>query len=99
VRAHVAVTNGSGQWAFMNDQRFGAWPTAASMLEHKADYILTQSLPTSEGYGFAKPEMLDWLAAHAHAVFTFSGPTNGQTVLWYVKPSLLRRAAKAGTGS
>jgi 4-amino-4-deoxy-L-arabinose transferase-like glycosyltransferase len=98
-RAHVAVTNSTGQWAFMNDHRFGVWPSASSMWEHKADYILTQSLPTSEGYGYARPEMLEWLESNAKAVFTTSGPTNGATVLWYVKPSLLRQAAKAGIGS
>jgi 4-amino-4-deoxy-L-arabinose transferase-like glycosyltransferase len=97
--AHVGVTNSTGQWAFMGDPRFGVWPSATSMWEHKADYVLTQGLPTSEGYGYAKPAMLQWLQANAVAVFRFYGPTNGNTVLWYVRPSLLRQAANAGIGS
>lgn len=97
--ARVGVTSNTAQWAFMNDPRFGVWPSAADMLRHQADYILTQSLPTSEGYGYARPEMLTWLEAHAVSVFSFSGPTNGNLVLWYVRPSLLERAANAGIGS
>lgn len=97
--AHVAVTDSTGQWMFLDDPRFGAWPSAASMREHNANYILTQSLPNSEGYDYAKPAMLEWLEAHAVAVFHFFGPTNGNTVLWYVKPSLLQEAAKARIGS
>ena len=97
--AHVAVTDSTGQWIFMDDPRFGAWPTALLMREHNANYILTQSLPNSEGYDYAKPAMLEWLEAHAVAVFHFYGPTNGNTVLWYVKPSLLQQAAKARIGS
>lgn len=97
--AHVAVTDSTGQWMFMDDPRFGDWPSAVSMREHNANYILTQSLPNSEGYDYAKPTMLEWLEAHAVTAFYFSGPTNGNTVLWYVKPSLLQQAAKAGIGS
>lgn len=99
VNAHVGVTDNTGQWVFMGDPRFGAWPSAVSMREHHANYILTQSLPNSEGYDYAKPAMLEWLEANAVAVFHFYGPTNGNTVLWYVKPSLLQQAAKAGIGS
>jgi 4-amino-4-deoxy-L-arabinose transferase-like glycosyltransferase len=97
--AHVAVTDSTGQWMFASDPRFGDWPSAASMREHNANYILTQSLPNSEGYDYANPAMLEWLETHAVAVFHFFGPTNGNTVLWYVKPSLLQQAAKAGVGS
>lgn len=97
--AHVAVTDSTGQWMFIDDPRFGAWPSAVLMREHDANYILTQSLPNSEGYDYATPAMLEWLEAHAVAVFHFFGPTNGNTVLWYVKPSLLQQAAKTGIGS
>lgn len=97
--ARVGTTDSTGEWAFMYDRRFGTWFSARAMWQHKADYILTESLPISEGYGFAKPAMLTWLAANADALFRFSGPTNGNTVLWYVKPSLLRQAAQAGIGS
>ena len=39
--------------------------------------MLTQSQPLSQGYGYAAPELLDWLAAHATPVFTATGPTTG----------------------
>jgi hypothetical protein len=97
--ARVGVTTSTSQWAFANDPRFGVWPSARSMWQHQADYILTQSLLTNEGYGYARKSMLQWLQGHAQAVFEFTGPTNGQTVLWYVDPSLLSQAAKAGVGS
>jgi 4-amino-4-deoxy-L-arabinose transferase-like glycosyltransferase len=96
---NVSVTNPTGQWAFVDDPHFGEWLTAASMRQHNANYILTQSLPTIEGYGDVKPAMLEWLEKNAIEVFHMYGPTNGNTVLWYVKPSLLQQAANAGIGS
>ncbi|WP_236795433.1 glycosyltransferase family 39 protein [Amycolatopsis sp. GM8] len=97
--ARVGVTNNTAQWAFRDDPRFGVWPSAGTMLTHDANYILTQSLPTSQGYGYAKYSMIEWLERNAQPRFTFTGPTNGQTVLWYVPPANLRRGADAGAGS
>ncbi len=97
--ARVGVTNSTGQWAFQQDARFGVWPSAASLNQHNANYILTQSLPTSEGYGYAKPEMLTWLQQHATPVFHTWGPTNQDTVLWEIDPQVLSKGALQRVGS
>jgi 4-amino-4-deoxy-L-arabinose transferase-like glycosyltransferase len=96
--ARVGVTNSTGQWAFRGDDRFGVWPSARAMLNHDCQYILTQSLPTSQGYGYVKNSMLEWLQAHARPVFTFEGLTNGHTVIWYVPQPDLQLAAQQGVG-
>jgi 4-amino-4-deoxy-L-arabinose transferase-like glycosyltransferase len=97
--SRVGVTNSTAQWAFGSDPRFGIWPSAPSMQAHHANYIVTQSLPTSEGYGYARPDILDWLKADGKPLFRFSGPTGGDTVLWYVDPQQLAIAARLGIGS
>jgi hypothetical protein len=40
--------------------------------------------------------LLDWLDAHATPVFTATGPTNGDTVVWRLTPGALDAAAAAG---
>jgi 4-amino-4-deoxy-L-arabinose transferase-like glycosyltransferase len=97
--ARVGVTDETAQWAFQNDPRFGVWPTARSLEEHDAHYILTQSLPASQGYDYEPPQMLDWLTRHATPVFHDAGPTNGNTVLWFIDQPTLERAAQFDVGS
>jgi hypothetical protein len=97
--AKVSVTNSTGQFAFADDQRFGVWPSAPLMAQNDARYILTQSLPTSQGYGYAQPKMLAWLSANATPVFTVQGPTNGSTTLWHVGDRQLAAAAASGVGT
>jgi hypothetical protein len=75
------------------------WPSAVSLKQHNANYILTQSLPTSQGYGYAKPEMLTWLHQHATPVFQSWGPTNHNTVLWQIDPKTLSEGALQRAGS
>ncbi len=96
--ARVSVTNSTAELIFRDDARFGIWPSAPSMKEHGASYILTQSLPTSQGYGYANPTMLTWLKEHATPVFTSEGPTNGDTTLWFVHEADLDVAASANIG-
>jgi len=97
--ARVGVTNSTAQWAFEYDRRFGVWPTAEALEEHGASYILTQSLPASQGYDFEPPEMYDWLSRHATPVFHAKGPTNGDTTLWFVDQATLRQAAQLNVGA
>ena len=99
--ARVGITNDTGRVAFTHDPRFGVWPSASLLAQHDADYVLTQSLPTSQGYGYTTPAMLDWLAGHAIPVISVSGPTNGTTVLWAVPGSpgsALKVAAQQAIG-
>ncbi|MGP0222655.1 MULTISPECIES: hypothetical protein [unclassified Paenarthrobacter] len=97
--ARVSVTNSTGKHIFEHDPRFGVWPSAALMQAHGASYILTQSAPTLQGYGYANPTMLAWLEEHAVAVFSASGPTNGRTTLWWVDGQDLKEAAATNVGS
>jgi 4-amino-4-deoxy-L-arabinose transferase-like glycosyltransferase len=96
--ARVSVTNSTGEFAFASDPRFGVWPSAPLMEANGAEYILTQSHPTEQGYGYAQPEMLDWLSANAQPVFRADGPTNGSTVIWHVTPQAVERGAQQGVG-
>lgn len=97
--AKVAVTNSTGELAFADDERFGVWPSAPLMLEQGANYILTQSLPTSQGYGYVAPAMLPWLEANATPLFRSQGLTNGETTLWFVDPAALETGARLGVGT
>ncbi|MFF0904420.1 UNVERIFIED_CONTAM: glycosyltransferase family 39 protein [Kocuria sp. CPCC 205316] len=93
--ASVSVTNVTAELAFADDSRFGAWPSPELMDQNNVDYILTHSLLTLQGYGYASPEMLEWLTYTATEVVTFEGPTNGATTLWRVDENELREAADA----
>ena len=53
--ARVSVTNSTGEFAFASDPRFGVWPSAPLMEANGAEYILTQSHPTEQGYGWRSP--------------------------------------------
>lgn len=96
--AKVSVTNSTGELAFADDPRFGVWPSTALMLETGANYILTQSLPTSQGYGYMEPGMLQWLERNATVVFSRPGLTNGATTLWFVDDAALDAGARSGVG-
>lgn len=96
--ARVGATNGASGYAYADDPRFGPWPSAALLQARGAQYVLTFSLPTRQGYTLAKPALLDWLEAHATPLFQTTGPTNGATVLWYVDAQELARAAAEDVG-
>ncbi|WP_432398800.1 hypothetical protein ACRQ5B_09410 [Pseudarthrobacter sp. L19] len=97
--ARVSVTNSTGELAFSDDPRFGVWPSAPLMYANGVRYMLTQSLPTSQGYGYAQPGMLRWLASNATPVFRTDGPTNGATTIWMINPIALQKAAQEGIGA
>ena len=97
--ALISVSNSTGEVAFDDDPRVGVWPSAPLMQEAGANYIITQDLPTSLGYGYARPEMLEWLKANADPVFSAAGPTNGMTVVWRVDDAVLAQGAADDIGS
>lgn len=96
--ARVSVSNSTGEVAFEDDPRVGVWPSAPLMEENGANYIITQELPTSLGYGYARPEMLEWLKDNGEPLFAVDGPTNGSTVLWEVDDATLARGAADNVG-
>ena len=95
VDAKVGVTNSTGAWAFDQDPHFGVWASLPDLADNGASYVLTQSLPTSLGYGYAKPELLPWLAANAKPMIAVNGPTNGTTTLWFIDKDALQAGAEA----
>ena len=95
--ARVGLTSVTGEFALMPHGAWGVWPSLASLSSNDAQYVLTQSHPLSQGYGYAAPEVLDWLAAHAVPVFTVSGPSGGDTVVWRLDRARLDAAVAAGT--
>jgi hypothetical protein len=97
--AHISVTNSTARWAFEHHPRFGVWPTAAALEAHGSHYILTQSLPASEGYDYEPPEMYDWLSHHAAPVFRTTGPTNGDTIVWFIDQPTLEQAVRLNVGT
>ena len=98
VDARISVTNSTGHFAYMHDPRFGIWPDAPLMEQNDVNYVLTQSKPTRQGYGYANPAMLAWLEEHATPMVTTAGPTNGETTVWYVDPAKRQAAAAANVG-
>jgi 4-amino-4-deoxy-L-arabinose transferase-like glycosyltransferase len=93
--AKVGVTNSTGAWAFDQDPHFGVWASLPDLADNGASYVLTQSLPTSLGYGYAKPELVPWLAANATPMIAVNGPTNGVTTLWFIDEDALQAGAAA----
>jgi hypothetical protein len=96
VDVRIGVTNSTADLAYADDPRFGDWASLPQLAEHEASYIVTQSLPTSSGYGYARPEILTWLAEHATPLVQIPGPTNGVTTLWYLDPETLAAGARDG---
>jgi 4-amino-4-deoxy-L-arabinose transferase-like glycosyltransferase len=93
--AKVGVTNGTAHWMYARDPRFGVWVSPKEMRDAGAQYILTQSLTTRQGYDYAVPGLIDWLEANGTPVFRADGPNNGATVLYRVDQPALDEGADA----
>ena len=94
--SRVGLTDVTGEFALLPHDDWGVWPSLTSLETNGAQYVLTRSHQLSNGYGYAAPELLDWLAAHATPVFTAAGSTNGDTVVWRLNPGALDAAVLAG---
>lgn len=92
----VGLTSVTGEFALLPHDGWAVQPSLASLAQGGAQYVLTQSQPLSQGYGYAAPQLLDWLAAHATPVFTATGPTSGDTVVWRLDKKALDAAVAAG---
>ncbi|MFJ5954474.1 ArnT family glycosyltransferase [Paenarthrobacter sp. NPDC092416] len=92
----VGLTSVTGEFALMPHEGWEVLPSLQSLHDREAQYVLTQGRQLSEGYGFAAPEFLDWLQDNAQPVFTFSGPTSGDTVVWQLDRAKLDAAVAGG---
>lgn len=94
--AIVGLTSVTGEFALLPRDHWEVLPSLLSLRDKDAQYVLTQGRQLSQGYGFAAPELLAWLAGNAEPVFTFTGPTNGETVVWKLDREKLEDAVEAG---
>ncbi len=92
----VALTSVTGEFALQPHEGWAVLPSLQSLRDGGAEYVLTQGRPLSEGYGFASPEFLGWLQENAQPVFTFTGPTSGDTVVWMLDRAKLEAAVDGG---
>ena len=96
VGSTVGLTSVTGEFALLPHDGWAVQPSLASLAHGGAQYVLTQSQPLSQGYGYAAPRLLGWLAAHATPVFTATGPTSGHTVVWRLDRAALDAAVASG---
>lgn len=94
--AKMGLTSVTGEFAFLPRENWEVLPSLSSLREAKADYVLTQSYPLSQGYGYAAPELLDWLAEYGQPVFRTSGSSGGDTVVWRLDGADLEAAIAEG---
>jgi hypothetical protein len=92
----VGLTSVTGEFALLPHDGWAVQPSLASLARGGAQYVLTQSQPLSQGYGYASPRLPGWLVAHATPVFTATGPTSGHTVVWRLETSALDAAVASG---
>jgi hypothetical protein len=94
--ARVGVTDVTPEFGLLPHDGWGVWPSLTSLDANGAQYVLTRSHQLDQGYGYAAPGMLDWLAAHATPVFTANGPSGGATVVWRLDRAAVAAAVAAG---
>lgn len=94
--APVGITDVTGEFGLLPHDGWGVWPSLTSLRDNDAHYVLTRSHQLDQGYGYAAPGMLDWLAAHATPVFTATGPSGGATVVWRLDRAALDASVAAG---
>jgi hypothetical protein len=90
--SRIGLTGVTAEFALQPHTGYGVWPSLTSLDTNHADYVLTVSHPLSEYYGYAAPELLDWLRQHATPVFDTYGPSNGHTVIWELDHATLHQA-------
>ena len=86
----------TAEFALLPHPGYGVWPSLRSLAGNDAGYVMTQSQPLAQGYGYASPALLGWLDAHASPVFTFTGPSNGATVVWKLDRNAVHGAVAHG---
>ena len=96
--APVALTSVTGEFGLLPQRPgSGVWPSLTSLATNKAEYVLTEGGPLSQGYGYSAPQLLDWLESNAEPVFDHYGPSKGHVVIWRLKPAALAQAVTGGS--
>jgi hypothetical protein len=98
ITSRVGLTSVTGEFGLLPRPGYGVWPSLTSLAANKAEYVLTEGGPLSQGYGYSAPELLDWLQGHADPAFDHYGPSKGHVVIWRIRPGTLERAVADGLG-
>ena len=94
--SRVGVTDVTAEFGLLPHDGWGVWPSLTSLHDNGAQYVLTRSHQLDQGYGYAAPGLLGWLADHAAPVFTVTGPSGGDTVVWRLDRTAVDAAVAAG---
>ncbi|MET4900159.1 glycosyltransferase family 39 protein [Paenarthrobacter sp. CC6] len=94
--SQVGLTTVTEEFALLPHTNWEVLPSLKSLSDRGAEYVLTQGRQLREGYGYAAPELVEWLKANAEPVYSFTGPTSGETVVWRLDRSKLDAAVEAG---
>jgi hypothetical protein len=94
--SQVGLTTVTEEFALLPHSNWEVLPSLKSLSDRGAEYVLTQGRQLREGYGYAAPELVEWLKANAEPVYSFTGPTSGETVVWRLDRSKLDAAVEAG---
>lgn len=92
----VGLTSVTAEFGLLPHEGWEVLPSLTSLRDGNAQYVLTQGRPLSQGYGFAAPELLDWLKDNAQPVFKVTGPTSGDTVVWLLDQNKVNSAVNQG---
>ena len=82
----ATTTNPSNELLKQSDYQTGMWGTVEEVQDNGAQYVVLSTLLVEKGYDAATPELYQWLAEHAQPVFVFTGPTNGDLILYRIEP-------------
>lgn len=93
----ATTTNPSSELLKSSDYEIGSWGTVADVCENEAQYVVISTLLVEKRYDAGTPELYDWLVARAQPIFVFSGPTDGNLLLYRV--DLATCAAQGGQAS
>lgn len=68
----------------LSQQETGKWLTLADLARHHAQYVVTSTTETTDGYVPGSTQFFLWLQRHARVVFSFSGRVHGTIVIYKV---------------
>ncbi|MBW4718137.1 ArnT family glycosyltransferase [Saccharothrix obliqua] len=92
----VGLTGVTAEFAYLPRTGYGVWPSLESLAKHDAEYVVTQRRSLRDGYGYAAPELLDWLSRNALPVYSAGGPTGEQTTVWQLSTYRTAKAVRTG---
>lgn len=85
----VAATSETAQ--FLLDDRasgpWSSWYTLEALAEHRPDYLIVSERQLEWDYGDLALPLLDWMEENGKPVFSFTGRTNEQLIIYFLPPA------------